>query len=198
MYYIPPSQDPQKENISSAFLDNVFSDEECEAIDSIGKRLTLLNADIASTSGKEVVNNKIRKNKVGWIHVSKETEFIYSKVSQSVAKLNSKYFNVNVSGIYEPLQYTLYDQTGDHYGWHLDFNPQSFVPRKLSVIVMLSDTKEFTGGELQMMTDQNPNVLENKRGRVYVFPSYFLHRVSPITHGVRKTLVAWAGGERYK
>jgi len=198
MYFIPPSQDPQRDSVSYAFLDDVFTAEELKMIESLGEKLRLSNADIATTSGKDVVNNKTRKNKLGWIHVSKETEFIYSKISRATAALNARYFGLNISGMYEPLQYTLYNESGDHYGWHVDLHPQTFVPRKLSVVVMLSESREFKGGDLQLMTEQEPTTLENKKGRAYVFPSYVLHRVVPVTQGTRKTIVAWVGGEKFK
>jgi PKHD-type hydroxylase len=199
MYHIPPSQDPQRDNTSYAFLDNVLTEEECKTADLIGGRLRLSDAAVNTTfSEKDVINSTLRKNKLGWMQISKETEFIYSKISQVVAVLNSKYFGLNISGIYEPLQYTLYNESGDHYGWHVDLHPQTFVPRKLSVVAMLSDSKEFRGGDLQLMTEQEPTTLENKKGRIYVFPSYVLHRVTPVTHGVRRTIVAWVGGEKFK
>lgn len=198
MYHIPPSQDPDRNSVSYAFLDDAFTGEECRMIDSLGEKLCLSDAKVATTTGKELVNNTIRKNKLAWIHISKETEFLYSKISRAAAMLNAKYFGLNITGMYETLQYTLYNESGDHYGWHVDIHPQSFVPRKLSVVVMLSDSREFRGGDLQLMTEQEPTTLANKKGRIYVFPSYVLHRVTPVTHGIRKTVVAWVGGEKFK
>ena len=76
--------------------------------------------------------------------------------------------------------------------------------RKLSVTVMLSDQDEFEGGDFQL--DLGPhheqrfhNVTEiNERGSVIVFPSFLMHQVTPVTKGVRKSLVIWTVGPKYK
>ena len=36
------------------------------------------------------------------------------------------------------------------------------------------------------------------KGDVVVFPSYFLHRVSPVTKGTRYSVVAWAVGNKIR
>jgi PKHD-type hydroxylase len=37
-----------------------------------------------------------------------------------------------------------------------------------------------------------------KKGSVILFPSFTMHRVTPVTKGVRRSLVLWVGGEAYK
>ena len=65
--------------------------------------------------------------------------------------------------------------------------------------LLLSDTSEFEGGNLQLKIDSDKeiNVIQRK-GRAWIFPSYILHRVTPVTRGVRKSLVIWAGGPKFK
>ena len=36
-----------------------------------------------------------------------------------------------------------------------------------------------------------------EKGDIVIFPSYVLHRVSPVTKGVRHSLVAWANGSAF-
>jgi PKHD-type hydroxylase len=36
------------------------------------------------------------------------------------------------------------------------------------------------------------------RGAIIAFPSFFLHRVTPIVSGVRKALVIWATGPAFR
>jgi PKHD-type hydroxylase len=73
------------------------------------------------------------------------------------------------------------------------------VPRKLSMSLLLSDPSEFEGGEFEVKTDSDiPINLEQKRGRAWFFPSWALHRVTPVTKGVRKSLVLWVGGPPFK
>jgi len=37
-----------------------------------------------------------------------------------------------------------------------------------------------------------------KMGSVIAFPSYINHKVSPVTKGLRKSLVAWVSGPRWR
>ena len=72
-------------------------------------------------------------------------------------------------------------------------------PRKLSLSMLLSDPSEFEGGEFQVKTDDdNVKQLETVKGRAWFFPSYTLHRVAPVTKGVRRSLVLWVGGPPFR
>jgi len=42
---------------------------------------------------------------------------------------------------------------------------------------------------LQFMTNKYVKTAPKGKGLTVVFPSYFLHRVTPVTKGVRKSLV---------
>ena len=71
-------------------------------------------------------------------------------------------------------------------------------PRKLSLSLQLSDGADYQGGELQAQVRSRIEVAPKARGAVIAFPSYVLHRVMPITAGVRKSLVVWALGPEYR
>jgi PKHD-type hydroxylase len=118
-----------------------------------------------------------------------------------VAEVNRQYFHFDLTGFYEPMQLGVYTgDTGGHYGWHTDSSSQdSGVPRKLSMVLLLSEPSEFEGGEFQVKTTSDEaQTLELKRGRAWFFPSYTLHRVTPVTKGVRRSLVLWVGGPPFK
>ena len=42
------------------------------------------------------------------------------------------------------------------------------------------------------------HTVEKGQGTVFCFPSYMLHRVTPVTKGVRKSFVLWLGGSSFK
>ena len=102
----------------------------------------------------------------------------------------------------ESIQYTIYESGGDHYDWHMDTfleTPNAY-HRKLSVTVQLSNSNEYTGGDFEL-NDGTGNTLPNDirdRGTVLVFPSFLMHRVTPVTQGTRETLVAWFEGRKFK
>jgi PKHD-type hydroxylase len=65
--------------------------------------------------------------------------------------------------------------------------------------ILLSDPSEFEGGEFQVKADSDEaKTLECKKGRAWLFPSYTLHRVAPVTKGVRRSLVLWIGGPAFR
>jgi len=63
--------------------------------------------------------------------------------------------------------------------------------------ISLTDPEEYEGGDLEMNIG---NILEipRKQGATIIFPSFYLHRVTPITKGTRKSFVLWVGGEPYR
>lgn len=112
--------------------------------------------------------------------------------------------------ILEDIQYTEY-KPGQHYDWHIDTNPEDLQKaRKISFIVLLGD--EFEGGDLQIETRiPKSKVVEDihkdapryvtvplKPGSIVFFHSDLPHRVTPVTSGLRRTLVGWAAGPHFK
>jgi len=73
------------------------------------------------------------------------------------------------------------------------------VCRKLSITLQLSDEDEYEGGELQFLDDADKIYTSSKKkGTVIVFDSRTKHRVRKVKSGVRKSLVGWAIGPRWK
>jgi PKHD-type hydroxylase len=85
-----------------------------------------------------------------------------------------------------------------HYDWHMDAAaPQNGIQRKLSISILLSDTSEFEGGELQFKGMEDKQIL-TKQGSIVVFPSFIEHKVTPVTKGVRYSAVTWASGPSFR
>ena len=60
----------------------------------------------------------------------------------------------------------------------------------------LNHESEFEGGELELFAEGN--VAPLKQGHAIFFASFLQHRVTPVTKGVRKSLVVWFGGTPFK
>jgi PKHD-type hydroxylase len=104
----------------------------------------------------------------------------------------------------EDLQVVTYGP-GDGYGWHADAWGDDGTCRKLSASVQLDDGADYGGGDLvfQPLGVREPVdvVLPDaarRRGAIVVFPSFLLHRVTPVTAGVRRALVVFARGPRFR
>ena len=64
----------------------------------------------------------------------------------------------------------------------------------------LSDPeKDFEGGkfEINVGNQNEPEKVIMKRGRIIFFPSYLIHRVNPVTRGIRKSIVIWVIGPKF-
>lgn len=146
------------------------------------------------------LNIDVRASVVCWVNDKPELADVWKKIGNTVAEVNRNFFRFDLDGFYEPLQLSTYsaDFSG-HYNWHVDAGPEEDVPRKLSMALMLSDPRDFEGGNLEVKIDSDVTVpLEQKKGRAWFFPSYVLHRVSPVTKGERKSAVLWVGGPPFR
>lgn len=140
---------------------------------------------------------------------------------QRANRENFLYDLTNIDG--ESLQYTVYGE-GEYYGWHNDaglsthYKPQSagnrghggeilndFINencekvRKLSFSLLLSDPDTYEGGNLQLLDETGKSyIAPRQRGTIILFDSRTQHRVQKVTKGVRKSLVGWTVGPRWK
>ena len=82
-----------------------------------------------------------------------------------------------------------------------DINEPNERVRKLSFTVQLSKDEEYTGGNLEF-ADFDDSKFKFKaprsQGSVIIFDSRTPHRVSPVESGVRKSLVGWVEGKRWR
>lgn len=152
-------------------------------------------------SGPSDVNAEIRRSQVGWLGMKPEVAHIWEKLSVAVAEVNRRFFHFDLTGFHEPMQLGLYTEGQQgHYDWHTDASPEdNHVPRKLSMSMLLSDPSEFEGGDFQVKTyNDTAQTLGCVKGRAWFFPSYTLHRVAPVTKGMRRSLVLWIGGPAFR
>ncbi len=71
--------------------------------------------------------------------------------------------------------------------------------RKLSFALQLSDSNEYTGGEVQFLDNGGKTYFAPKqRGTLMVFDSRTKHRVRRVRSGLRKSLVGWVVGPRWR
>jgi predicted 2-oxoglutarate/Fe(II)-dependent dioxygenase YbiX len=150
-----------------------------------------------------VVNDNWRIVKAGWVH-REGYEWLYTAVRVKAAELNETHFGVNIIGILDDISFMRYeaDESGGErhgkFSWHSDIGSGYTNMRKLSMIVGLSDPSEYEGGELKLFINGELNVGKLKKGEVVVFPSFVQHCVTPVTKGVRQTLVVFVSGPRYR
>jgi len=187
---------------SFAYWENFLSDED---ITYLLNDNSWENTSPARIGGRAVneqkINYEIRSTNISWLYPNNENIHIWEKISQVTSKVNNNFFKFTLTGFYEPMQLGLYSsENNGHYDWHTDADVNDLAtPRKLSMVLLLSDPSEFEGGELQLkIGNDKPITVELKKGRAWFFPSYVLHKVTPVTKGVRKSVVLWVGGPEFK
>ena len=115
------------------------------------------------------------------------------------ARLSHVALNLDLVGFAEPVQYTVYEAPSVGYEWHVDMvDAPSEVQRKLSLTLQLSDPADYEGGALEFRDGCSVVAAPRERGAVVAFPSWAHHRVTPVTRGVRRSLVAWVGGPCFR
>jgi PKHD-type hydroxylase len=196
LWQIPPFSSPGKDDF--CYWEGFLDDSEINYILSRPEWHNQSDAQIGGGFEGKVDKEK-RRTDVSWMFPDQANAHIWEKISNTIWSANRQFFRFDLRGCYEAMQlgvYTEHDQ--GHYDWHIDSGLETnTVPRKLSMALLLSDPSEFEGGELQIMRAGVPESVEQKRGRAWFFPSYLMHRVTPVTKGIRRSLVMWVGGPAF-
>lgn len=114
---------------------------------------------------------------------------------ESIVGLNNKFFKFDISGFQGNIRYIRYKAPDSHFSWHID-RGEGIPIRKLSFSVQLSNPVDYQGGELQIM-DGAINTMPANKGSLIIFPSYVMHRVTPVTYGERHVIVGWVAGPSF-
>ena len=178
---------------SYAWCDNVFEKNELDTLLNICKSLSFEKGQIASNNQSD----EVRNSNVKFLYPNRMTSWIFEKLAGSIHHMNEEYFGFDLNQIQEGIQLTRYEAPQQHYVWHLD-RSLSLPTRKLSVVVQLSDPEDYSGGELELMLSDDIETFKKDQGSAIFFPSWTLHRVKPVTQGVRYSLVCWVSGPPFK
>jgi PKHD-type hydroxylase len=154
---------------------------------------------ISNKDGKNV-NSGIRSGRVQWINYKEVGESIFSHLYTLACVANTeRNWNFELQGIAKAMQAVRYWADGkEHYDWHIDWGGGNNKHRKLTVVAHLSDEEEFTGGRLQLTNNSSPLSANQAAGTVTVFPTFLLHRVTPVTSGCRSAAVCWILGPAWR
>ena len=173
------------------YYTNAFTPEELQMINDLGESYPKQQA---VTGGKETVVSDYRISEVSWIPFETQTQWLYQKIANYAMEANSQMgWNFDIWGFGDSFQYTTYYGDGGHYDWHADLGP-GISNRKLSCVLQLSETNDYEGGDLQMNTGGSIVTVERGKNVLCFFPSFVLHRVTPLSGGIRKSLVTWLCG----
>ena len=164
------------------------------------------------------INRDKRNSQNTWVPAA---DWVGGFLWHYISRANRENFLYDITNIdQESIQYTRYEE-GEYYGWHIDSGISShYQPlckeddksksvdftytniesvRKLSFAVQLSDPDDYEGGNVQFMNENQQSYFAPRtKGTIMLFDSRTPHRVLKVTKGVRKSLVGWCVGPRWK
>jgi len=161
---------------------DLFLPEEVQQIIDLGDALILEEGKIKD----DRVDHSIRNSKIAWIHPEKDTWWLFDRAIM-VFKSSLPFSSL------QSMQYTVYDSKGSHYDWHRDIGSgDEIMKARINVAVLqLSDPGDYKGGVLQIKHEDQVIDVMKMRGMTTTFPIQLEHKVTPVTSGVRKTLIMW-------
>lgn len=182
-----------------------LSETDCEKVIELAQQLPATVGQIGHGAGELVTDLSYRRSTIRWIPRA-DTRFLtlFSRMELLFHEANASAFGFALS-IFRDVQFTEYAATNNGtYAWHHDttWASDSHYMRKLSMVIQLSNPADYTGGELQLATEECGAVPDaevlRQRGTVLVFPSFLRHCVTPVKSGIRYSLVTWYEGPCFR
>lgn len=180
-----------------------FSPPECAELIRIAESKEMGPGSVGIAMGQTpVVDCSIRQALTVRI-TPEDAPWAFDNLRQKVQWANADY-KLDLHGLYEDIGIMRYDASGagdsvpGHYNWHQDFGGGTASHRKISVVSLLSDPRDFEGGELRLFTASDLKADLSEQGDMVMFPSWTSHCVTSLTRGRRYSLVAWISGPRFR
>jgi len=140
-----------------------------------------------------------RRAQIQWLHPA-QLPWMFERLAIALTAINQRHFGFDLWGFCDPLQLSRYQAGSGQHDWHTDRGTWASgrAPRKLSMVLQLSDPDTYSGGDLELQAGREPLCADRSAGCLHVFPTFVVHRVSPVTAGVRHSLVGWVCGPRFR
>jgi PKHD-type hydroxylase len=173
-------------------LPEAFSAAECDWLVALTEASALAPAGVYA-GGDYRPHPDIRDVETSFHPRSPGTAWLYERLDALFAEAGQA-FGIDAAPMSEPIQLLRYG-VGSHFReWHGDAGYDRQAARKISVSVELSGAEDHEGGVLEIMPGFVGRARELSRGGARFFRSQAMHRVTPVTRGVRYALVNWTGG----
>ena len=165
-------------------------------------------ATVRKLGAEYVVNEEVRRTQLA--RVSEASEQLVERRLMALKGTLERHFRVTTSGIRWP-QFLVYRE-GDFFRPHADSSAAVDAPavatgRRVSIVILLNgegdpaDDELYTGGSLTfygLMRDARADdrgfPVTGEAGLLVAFPSQLVHSVTPVTRGMRFTIVSWLEG----
>ncbi len=176
-------------------IENAFSPRQVGILNRVADEMQMEQSYIRTEGGKRILSPDFRTSKIGWLPNEPPHLWVYRRLGELTNSANKATWNFSLTGMTERVQLTEYhgDESG-HFDWHIDLGAGALSKRKISISVLLSDPADYDGGQLEFFTGKKNHRAGRSQGTAILFPSYLPHRVSPVTRGIRRSLIMWISG----
>jgi PKHD-type hydroxylase len=147
---------------------------------------------------RQTRDHNLRRADLVWLDEVEGTGWVMDRMIDLVRSANRDVFDFDITDFAESPQIARYGAEREgHFGWHSDVGEGRLAVaerRKLTIVVQLSDPDSYEGGDLEVMPGSNSIAADRNRGTATLFPSFVLHRFTPVTSGERHSLTVWCHG----
>lgn len=178
---------------------DAFTPEECDRIVAMAQSDEFTPSRVAREDGP-VIDTSYRKSSCVTLPKNADTQWLQERIHEVVYEANEHIFKLDLEdlGNMNVLRYV----EGDHMVEHVDCGlaEPNGLQRKLSLSICLSDPEDFDGGELGIIMEQ-PSMMhafKPPKGTILFFYSHVIHKVLPVTRGVRDCLVVFSVGPKLR
>jgi len=125
------------------------------------------------------------------------TQKPFDLIHQKVQHCNKNTYNFELNTY---LEHKYLEYSGENTpNFHLGIGPDLYNQRKLTYIIHLNDPSEYEGGELQLFLNYDKIFrVPNEKGTMVLFPSFILHKITPLTKGTKEVTMGFVGGKPFK
>lgn len=149
---------------------------------------------------RATTSHQIRRADLVWLDDLPQAAWVMDRMIRLVGQANREAFGFDLDEFAESAQVARYGaERQGHFDWHSDIGSGALASkRKLTIVVQLSDPADYEGGGLELRPDSNIRQAPRDRGTAVLFPSFVLHRVTPVTQGTRWSLTLWSHGPAFR
>ena len=177
-------------------LPAALSPSECDDVIALARAAQLRDAGLVGGTTR----HGIRRADIAWLDDLEGGGWIMDRLIGLVARANRDGYGFDLTDFGESAQIARYGAEREgHFDWHSDIGAGNWAAkRKLTIVLQLSDPASYEGGTLELRPDSNIHSAPRDRGTATVFPSFVLHRVTPVTSRERWSLTLWAHGPAFR
>ena len=199
-----PSMPLRNPNVSLVYHGQHFTDEDCDHITASAIDSEWRQGGVGGRAENQTapsVVGKVRSCLEQRLPIDQQTGAPLNKISLEISAVNANGWHFELSGfVADDMPYLMRypESMQSHYDWHVDMGRAYAASRKLGFSIQLSHSDDYVGGYLEFHNVEIDLKSLRKKGTLAIFPTYWLHKVSPVTKGTRDVVVGWVHGPSFR